>query len=152
VGIRDYLSDLTHSGAIRRAIGRAFRHKRRGGDVTVRVLVVVDDAQCRDDVVATLRGVNYKVIVARGSEHALDICRARDLDLVLVDAALTDREGAPLLSRMRRRWPEMTTIAIVPGAIEPSEGATVPNADATFYGPIDGPGLLDTIDRALGES
>jgi len=151
VGIRDYLSDLTDSGAIRRAIGRAFRHKRRRGDVKVRVLVVVDDEPYRNDIVATLGRGDYAVSVAHGSEQALDICRSHDPDVVLVDATLTDREGSSLLLRMRRQWPELTTVAIVHAAVEPSEGATVTGADATLHGPIDATNLLDTIERAIGE-
>lgn len=151
MGIRDYLSDLTRSGAIRSAIGRAFRQRRRRGDVTVRVLVVVEDGSSRKDIVATLDRAGYAVTVARGAQHALEICGSRDLDVVLADPALTDREGKSFLSVLRRRRPELTTVAVVPGPSAPGgEAASVAEANATLSAPVAAAELIDTIERVLG--
>lgn len=153
MGIRDYLTDLTSSGAIRRAIGRAFRHRRRGGDPTVRVLLAIEDGSSRADILATLGRRGYAVTVASGAKHALELCRTRDLDVVLLDPTLVDERGMSLASGLRRSWPELTTVAVVPPALaSEAEDATVAQADATVRAPFGEAELLEAIERALGGS
>ena len=147
MGIRDYLGELTRSGTFRQAIRRAFR-QRRGGS-KVRVLVAVDDAASRGDVVAILGRRAYAVTVASGSEHAIELCRSREFDVALVDARPTLHDETDLLAVLRRNWPDLATIAVIP-----SVGASATRheavAGAVLESPIDGATLLDTVERALG--
>lgn len=152
MGIRDYLSDLTRSGAIRGAIGRAFRKRRRGADDSARVLVVVRDAALRDAIVAALRHPAYAVRTAPSAREALALMRSHDPDVVLVDVAQpADGEGE-LLPILRRRRPEAATIALVPRLAggPGTEAGRVAEADATLHMPFDGPTLIDAVERVLG--
>ena len=153
MGIRDYLSDLTRSGAIRGAIGRAFRKRRRGADDSVRVLVVVSDPALRDAIVAALRHPAYAV-QATSAREALPLCASHDPDVVLVDVAQPSHGEAELLSTLRRQRPATATIALVPrlpGA-PAGDSSLVADADATVHTPFDTPTLLDTLERVLGAS
>jgi DNA-binding NtrC family response regulator len=153
VGIRDYLTDLTRSGALRGAIGRAFRVRRRGADVPARVLVVVLDTRLRETIVAGLRHKAYHVEAAGNVREALALCRRHDPDVALVDAEVDDRSGAELLSLLRRQRPEIATIALVQGGTSRAHGpvgAAVANVDATLEMPVDTATLLDAVERALG--
>ena len=147
VGIRDYLSDPSRGGAIRQAIGRAFRRRRRRGAYVPFVAVAIDDAALRDDVVAILGRAGYEVGAANDPHAALELCRARDAEVLIADAQATTREGAALAAHLRRALPELKIIALAPGA---PGTAVVPGASETLPAGVDAARLLDTIERVLG--
>lgn len=152
MGIRDYLFDLTRSGAIRGAIGRAFRKRRRGADDSARVLVVVRDAAMRDAVVAALRHPAYAVQVARSAREALALTRSHDPDVVLVEVLQSADGEGDLLPILRRQRPEAATIALVPrlAGVSAGEAGRVAEADATVHMPFDASMLVDAVERVLG--
>jgi len=152
LGIRDYLSDLTRSGAIRGAIGRAFRKRRRGADDGARVLVVVHETAMREAIAAVLPHPAYTVATTGSAGEALALCASHDPDIVVVDLSQAAQEEADLLSILRRQRPGTATIALVPRStgLPGGDAGRVAEADATVHTPFDASTLLDAVERVLG--
>jgi len=72
-----------------------------GGDETI--LVVEDDAQVRDTVVAMLTELGYKVLKSPDTRHALDTLRAGEpIDLLFTDVVMPGTLRSPELAQLAR--------------------------------------------------
>jgi CheY-like chemotaxis protein len=97
-----------------------------------RILVVDDEARLRQGVVALLTRAGYEVAEAEHGFHALLQLKQHVPDLLISDLNMPNMSGFELLSVVRRRFPNVSVIA-VSGAYE--SAAAVPGgviADA-FY-------------------
>jgi two-component system, OmpR family, KDP operon response regulator KdpE len=73
------------------------------------VLVVDDDGQIRRSLHTILRGDCYDVLEASSGEEALQALSACDVDAILLDLGLPDREGLDLVPMIR----QLTTAAVL---------------------------------------
>jgi PAS domain S-box-containing protein len=97
-----------------------------------RILVVDDDAGVREFVVSGLASFGYEVIEAVDGEHALDILgRDAAIDLLLIDYAMPEMNGAELLYQVRRQRPHLKALFITGYA-----------PDALVDGEIDGAAVV----------
>jgi PAS domain S-box-containing protein len=78
-----------------------------------RILVVDDDGDVREFIANCLASFGYDVIEAVDARHALDIA-ARDagIDMLLIDYAMPEMNGAELLYQMRRQRPRLKALFI----------------------------------------
>ena len=65
------------------------------------VLVVEDDPSTREALVAALRFVGYTPVTAPSGQHALEVVRTHDPDLVVLDLGLPDMEGTDAVVAIR---------------------------------------------------
>ncbi len=118
-----------------------------------RILVVDDNREVRHmlaEGVKTL-GTNFDVLEVPSGEEALLISSSLSLDLVVTDVWLPGMSGLDLMTRLRKRTPDLKTI-LVTGVEEPRLRRQVAEAGATafFYKPLDLADFLDAVERCLG--
>jgi len=76
-----------------------------------RILVVDDDAEVREFVATCLAGFGYDVIEAVDAKNALDIVGLdAAIDLMLIDYAMPEMNGAELLYQARRQRPRLKAL------------------------------------------
>jgi CheY-like chemotaxis protein/AraC-like DNA-binding protein len=75
------------------------------------VLVVDDDPGVRE-VVHLLLGDGYQIVEAASGSEALDIARARPVDLVILDVRLPGLDGIMVLERLRGETPALKVIML----------------------------------------
>ncbi|HZB93928.1 MAG TPA: PAS domain-containing protein [Stellaceae bacterium] len=74
---------------------------------SARILVVDDDPEVRELVVACLASFGYAAIDAPDARRALDLIAEAPPDLVLVDFAMPEMDGAELIRRARHARPQL---------------------------------------------
>jgi PAS domain S-box-containing protein len=76
-----------------------------------RILVVDDDAEVREFVATCLTGFGYEVIEAADAKNALDIVGLdAAINLILIDYAMPEMNGAELLYQARRQRPQLKAL------------------------------------------
>ncbi|APX95106.1 two-component system response regulator [Halomonas sp. 1513] len=80
-------------------------------DTSALTLLAVDD---EPNILRTLKRVlrhePYRVLTAESGSQALEIMHAEAVDLIISDARMPEMDGAELLARVQRRWPECVRI------------------------------------------
>lgn len=74
------------------------------------VLVVDDDDQVRALLVETLTMLGYRVTSADGGQAALEALKGHRPDLMLVDFAMPQMNGAQVADQARRLWPDLPIV------------------------------------------
>jgi len=115
-----------------------------------RLLVVDDEPSIRDLMQASLSIQGYEVRVARDGFDALLQMRGAPPDLILTDLKMPNMSGFELLSVVRRRFPQIPTIAIS-GEFEPVAEELGVLADAFLAKPHALKELFAKIAELLGE-
>lgn len=70
-----------------------------------KILVIDDNASCREVVAAALRLARHKVLGAGGGREALQLLENCSPDLILLDLALPEMSGLELLRSIRQMAP-----------------------------------------------
>jgi two-component system OmpR family response regulator len=151
LGIRGFLANPVNVRKINRAIRRALRHKRRGGLILTRILVVDSDARARDAVVRSLSRAGYDVRGVADESEAMAAYCEQPADLVIAD--LNGGEGLETVASFHRLFPELQILAISPSrgpldshvAVCSTLGAT-----RTMVRPFKNEELLDTVRDLAG--
>ena len=114
------------------------------------ILVVDDESGIRQLFEQLLRGEGYEVFLATNGVEALQIVRARHLDLVITDLVMPESEGIETIRAIRNAQPNLKIIA-ASGAFEGRflQSATLLGACATLLKPIGRDELLNTVRRVL---
>lgn len=112
------------------------------------ILVVDDDQSVRETVAMSLMAAGYDVVAAEDGFQALSQLRKRLPDLILSDLDMPGMSGFELLSVVRRRFPQISTVAMSGGYV----GNELPFgviADGFFAKGGQPKNLLWTIQRLL---
>ena len=112
------------------------------------ILVVDDDPSVRDSVRMTLVAAGYAVVAAEDGFRALSQLRKNLPDVVLSDLDMPGMSGFELLSVVRRRFPQISTVAMS-GAYVGDEVPSGVIADGFFSKGGQSKNLLRTIQRLL---
>ena len=80
-------------------------------EVVVRILQIEDDSKTSESVETILRAEGHACDIAASGKTALDLARATEYDLILLDIGLPDIDGYEVLNQMRRTG--VTTPVIV---------------------------------------
>jgi DNA-binding response OmpR family regulator len=116
-----------------------------------RLLVVDDEPPIRDLFQCSLSREGYDVRVARDGFDALAQMRGALPDLILTDLKMPNMSGFELLSVVRRRFPQIPTIAIS-GEFEPAVEPLGVLADSFFVKPFRFEELLAKITELLHDA
>ena len=76
------------------------RQAEESDQTRAKILVIEDDAGVADVIVRTLEGRGFAVTVADKGAQGLELARANDFDLVLLDLLLPDLDGLSVLERL----------------------------------------------------
>jgi signal transduction histidine kinase/CheY-like chemotaxis protein len=110
------------------------------------ILVVDDEAECRDTISAMLAASGFAAIVAESGEAALRLVdRGIDFHLVLVDFAMPGMNGAELAREMRARRSSVPVVFITG-----SDGEWISGERWVLMKPFLSRTLTDTLRAALG--
>ena len=111
------------------------------------ILVVDDDPDVRETIASLLMAVGYEVSTAEDGFGALLQLRKMMPDLIVSDLNMPGMSGFELLSVVRRRFPDIPTVAMSGACQELPRGVT---ADG-FYAKGENPkNLFRTLDHLLG--
>jgi two-component system response regulator PilR (NtrC family) len=115
-----------------------------------RILVVDDERSMRDLLAITLRQAGYEVVQADGGEHAVEVLRTGDFDLVITDLRMRKVDGLAVLRAAREHSPG--TVMLVMTAYASTETA-VEAMKLGAYDYLTKPFKLDeirlTVEKAL---
>jgi len=111
--------------------------------------VVDDDRSVRESVAASLMAAGYHVVAAEDGFRALSQLRKKRPDVVLSDLDMPGMLGFELLSVVRRRFPQISTVAMS-GAYVGDQLPFGVIADGFFAKGGQSRNLLKTIQRLLG--
>jgi DNA-binding NarL/FixJ family response regulator len=116
------------------------------------VLVVEDDADCRELVVAILREAGYATREAGSAEEALSVARERRPAAVVSDVVLPKQSGYELCRRLREEFGELLPIVLVSGertaALDTVTGLLI-GADHYVTKPFTADELVAPVRRAV---
>lgn len=117
------------------------------------ILVVDDEADIRAALAGILEDDGYKVRGAESGQQCLDMITERVPNLVLLDIWMEGMDGLEVLSRLKRRIPDLPVIMISGhGTIETAVQATIKGAYDFIEKPPSVERLLLTVSRAIRES
>ena len=116
------------------------------------ILIVDDEADIRASLEGLLEDEGYTVRTAADGPTALEMSSEKQPDLVLLDIWMDGMDGLEVLSRLKRRAPDLPVIMISGhGTIETAVQATQRGAYDFIEKPPSVERLLLTIERALRE-
>lgn len=116
------------------------------------ILVVDDEDAIRSSLSGILEDEGYTVRSAESGQEALDMVSEQVPDLVLLDIWMEGMDGLEVLSRLKRRSPDLPVIMISGhGTIETAVQATQKGAYDFIEKPPQVERLLLTINRAIRE-
>lgn len=118
-----------------------------------RILVIDDD----DDIRCLLRDVledeGYDVIVAQDGRRGSDLWRGEEVDLVITDIFMPEKDGIETISELRQLHPDVRIVAISGGgrldAANYLESAELLGAVSTLPKPFGRNDLLREVREAL---
>lgn len=117
-----------------------------------KVLIVDDETSILESLSGILEDEGYQTFTAENGPDGLDIVSAEKPDLVLLDIWMEGMDGLEVLSRLKRRNPELPVIMISGhGTIETAVQATQKGAYDFIEKPPQVERLLLTISRAIRE-
>jgi DNA-binding response OmpR family regulator len=116
-----------------------------------RILVVDDDPAIREMLTRVLVGEGYLVWAASNGTAALELARAANVDLVLLDLNMPGKSGWDVFEKLTTENPWLIVIIITarPNQLFTALGSGV---GALLEKPLDFPQLLQTIHYLMNES
>jgi CheY-like chemotaxis protein len=115
-----------------------------------RILVVDDDPDIRGVIREFLAPDGYEVRLAANGQEALGILGFEDVDLVLTDLVMPDREGIEMIREIRQRYPAIRTVAMSGATFGPHlRAAELLGASATLSKPLNSSLLRLTLQQVL---
>ena len=120
-------------------------------DFPYRLLVIDDEPQIREVFQSVLSTEGYEVRVAKDGFAALAQMRGALPDLIITDLKMPNMSGFEFLSVVRRRFPQIPTIAIS-GEFHPSVEPLGVLADAFFAKPFRSEILLAKVAELLRDA
>jgi DNA-binding response OmpR family regulator len=82
-----------------------------------RILLIEDDDSVRTILLLTLTHYGHTVIEASNGREGLDLFRQGNVDLVITDIVMPEKEGFEVLMKLRRKHPSMKIIAMSGGGL-----------------------------------
>lgn len=118
-----------------------------------RILIVDDDQQIRNMLRITLEREGYEVLEAADGLEAVAAFKTQELDLVITDIVMPEKEGIELIMELKGIDPAVKIIAISGGGrINPEDylkWARRFGVEQTFSKPVDRQKLLDAVAALL---
>jgi CheY-like chemotaxis protein len=117
---------------------------------TPRILIVDDDPDIRGVIQEFLQPDGYELRTAASGREAFGILRHEDVDLVLTDLVMPEREGIEIIQEIRRSFPTVKTVAMSGAQFSPYlRAAELLGAHATLSKPLNSSLLRLTLQQVL---
>jgi len=110
------------------------------------ILLVEDEREVREAARQVLESLGYRVLTAANGRETEALARERDLDLLLTDLVMPDMDGWALIKSLKKRQPDLKTIAMTGYALEDE---LQDMAVEIIQKPLDSETLSQAIRRAL---
>ena len=118
-----------------------------------RILIIDDDETIRRMLARTLTKAGYDVLDAADGEEGLKQFRKNEIDLVITDLIMPEKEGIEMIMELKTEFPDVKIIAMSGGAQIGPEGylqlADALGAQQTLKKPIARDTLLAAIKEVL---
>ena len=114
-----------------------------------RILIVDDEEMERMLERTILEKAGHQLLFASEGATGLRLCREDDPDLVITDLAMPDFNGLRFIRELREAHLYVPLIAVSGWAKDQLDLAREYGADIVLAKPIDGPTLLDAVERGL---
>ena len=115
-----------------------------------RILVVDDEEMERALERAILEEAGHSLLFASDGEMALRLCMTEDVELVITDLAMPHFNGLRFIKELREAGARIPVIAVSGWATDQLDLAEGYGADFVLMKPLDGPKLLESVNKALG--
>lgn len=116
-------------------------------------LVVEDEEQDRENLVAILSGEGFEVSTARTGREALDCIESTEFDLIVLDILLPQIDGFDVMKRIKARDPEKLRKTIIVSRLNVADLKVFFPVSKVFTKPVDPDAMRDLARRVLnGES
>ena len=113
------------------------------------ILIVDDEEMDRVLETAILEKAGHDLLYARDGNAALEVCRTRDVDVVITDLAMPESSGLRLILELRDRNFDVPIIAISGWAKDQLDLAEDLGADHTLLKPVTREALLAAVEKVL---
>lgn len=119
-----------------------------------KIIIIDDDNQFRNMLRQMLEGAGHEVIEACDGKEGMSLFEGNQIDLVITDIFMPEKEGIELIMEFRRNFPENKIIAVSGGGgnISPKEGLQMAKSlgvQYTFSKPFEREDLLDAVNELL---
>jgi CheY-like chemotaxis protein len=118
-----------------------------------RILVVDDDDLIRDLIYEILEPQGYQILLAENGNRALEILDKEEIDLIITDIIMPDKEGIETILDIKKRLPHAKIIAMSGGGqLEANSYLSMAKrlgVNATLSKPFDPAKLLGMIQEIL---
>ncbi|MCK4992634.1 MAG: response regulator, partial [Bacteroidales bacterium] len=115
----------------------------------LKVLVIDDSSVIVDYIKGNLEEAGYEVCTADNGKAGIEMIDKYDLDLVITDIIMPERDGVEVMLYIKRLYPDIRTIVITSGgAIAAKDHLSMASklgADFVIQKPVDPLQLLATI-------
>lgn len=120
------------------------------------ILVIDDNPEFRDILRAHLETNGHRVTLAENGERGVAVLESTEIEMVLTDILMPQRDGVEVLRECKKRWPDLPVIAISGGgwigAGELLGMAERLGADQVLQKPVRRDDLIRAVDSALKEN
>ena len=119
---------------------------------SARILVADRDVMCTRVIASVLQQAGYDAVVVSDGQAVLDALEGHAIDVVLLDVAITDANGEPLMRRIHRdrRYTDLPILVLSsPGFHGAATASLSQGADDLVTKPIDAEVLIARIKAAL---
>lgn len=120
------------------------------------ILVIDDDGAILDMISWMLKKEGYKALTATdGKEGMRTIKNTPEIDLVITDLLMPEKEGIETISELKKGFPQIKILAISGGGIGSTETylsiAKKLGADLTLKKPFTKRDLVESVQKLLGD-
>ena len=116
-------------------------------------LVVEDEEQDRENLVAILSAEGFEVSTARTGREALDCIESKDFDLIVLDILLPQIDGFDVMKRIKARDPEKLRKTVIVSRLNVADLKVFFPVSKVFTKPVDSEAMRALARRVLnGES
>lgn len=120
-----------------------------------RILVIDDEEMIRDIVMSVLAHAGYEVFCAGNGNEGLEILKTQDVDLVVTDILMPEKEGIETIVEIRKSRPKIRIVAVSGGGrannLHPLQIAGKIGADKTLPKPFEPDELLAMVQGLIGQ-
>jgi CheY-like chemotaxis protein len=118
------------------------------------ILVIEDDDQMRNMIQKMLERAGYDVIAAAGGSEAMAKFDKQQIKLIVTDILMPNMDGVEVITKLRRRKPTPTIVAISGGgaylqARDCIEWAKSLGVEHTFTKPFDRKAFMKVVKAAM---
>nr|WP_156092648.1 response regulator [Rhodovibrio salinarum] len=125
----------------------------RGSRTVANILLIEDHRVVRDALSDALESVGHTVVPAENGDIGLEEIAHRDVDIVVTDLLMPERDGFEVLKQLHGHKPELPVVVLSGGGSmrgpDLLEMARALKADVTLAKPVDSDELLAAVDYLM---